>query len=197
MANDIPAKLASLVVTDLPKRVAVPGHAEPAPFWLAPGMFPGVDLRVAGLDASQCVGRPHAEPHVHDRPEIYLATSEERGSVVVRVEMDGETFDVASPFAVFIPPGVRHCFEVLRCDEPSYVVRHSATGLEATRIGRGVNGMATTTTLPTVESYAKKYPDVPEEVILKEDLLRLGLNVTRDAMELSKGCREQAYYLFF
>ncbi len=56
--------------------------------------------------------------------------------------------------------------------------------------------MATTTTLPTVESYAKKDPDVPEEVILKEDLLRLGLNVTRDAMELSKGCREQAYYFF-
>ena len=54
-------------------------------------------------------------------PEIYLAASEKRGSVVVRVEMDGETFDVESPFAVFIPPGVRHCFEVLRCDEPNYV----------------------------------------------------------------------------
>ncbi len=121
MANDIPATLESLVVTDLPKQVAVPGHAEPAPFWLAPGMFPGVDLRIAGLDASRCVGHPHAEPHVHDRPEIYLAASEKRGSVVVRVEMDGETFDVESPFAVFIPPGVRHCFEVLRCDEPNYV----------------------------------------------------------------------------
>ena len=56
--------------------------------------------------------------------------------------------------------------------------------------------MTATTIHPTVESYAKKYPDVPKEVILKEDLLRLGLNVTRDAMELSKGCREQAYYLF-
>ena len=56
--------------------------------------------------------------------------------------------------------------------------------------------MTATTTLPTVESYAKKYPDIPKEVILKEDLLRLGLNITKDAMELSKGCREQAYYLF-
>ena len=56
--------------------------------------------------------------------------------------------------------------------------------------------MTATTTLPTVETYAKKYPDIPKEVILKEDLLRLGLNITKDAMELSKGCREQAYYLF-
>ena len=31
---------------------------------------------------------------------------------------------------------------------------------------------------PTVERYAKQYPDVPFEVILKEDLLRLGMRFT-------------------
>jgi len=49
---------------------------------------------------------------------------------------------------------------------------------------------------PTVEAYAKKYPGVPLEVILKEDLLRRGLSLTDAAMEAARGCRTQAYYLF-
>ena len=121
MGNHIPEQFRDYVVTSLPRLVAVPGHQEPAPFWIAPDMFPGVGLRVAGLDASKRVGKPHAEPHVHDTPEIYLAASENRGDVIVRVEMDGEQFELESPFALFIPPGVRHCFEVIRCDAPNYV----------------------------------------------------------------------------
>ena len=66
-------------------------------------------------------GKPHAEPHTHESPEIYLAVSETRGDVVVRVQMNDECFELESPFALFIPPGVRHCFEVLRCDSPNYV----------------------------------------------------------------------------
>jgi len=49
---------------------------------------------------------------------------------------------------------------------------------------------------PTVESYARKYPDVPMEVILKEELLRQGMTFTDAAMEAARGCRTQAYYLF-
>lgn len=49
---------------------------------------------------------------------------------------------------------------------------------------------------PTVELYAKKYPDVPLEVILKEDLLRLGMTVTPAGLAAAKGKRQQAYYLF-
>lgn len=49
---------------------------------------------------------------------------------------------------------------------------------------------------PTVEQFAGKYPDVPMEVILKEDLLRLGMNITQAAVEATRGCRSQAYYLF-
>src|SRR5690349_24629227 len=49
---------------------------------------------------------------------------------------------------------------------------------------------------PTVEAYAAKYPDVPMEVILKEDLLRLGVRLTPAALAAAKGCRSQAYYLF-
>jgi hypothetical protein len=49
---------------------------------------------------------------------------------------------------------------------------------------------------PTVEEYASRYPDVPREVILKEDLLRLGMSLTDSAIEAARGCRTQAYYLF-
>jgi hypothetical protein len=56
--------------------------------------------------------------------------------------------------------------------------------------------MDRTQAVPTVETYAKKYPDVPAEVILKEDLLRLGLTFTPEALQLAEGCRPQAYFLF-
>jgi len=51
-------------------------------------------------------------------------------------------------------------------------------------------------TAPTVETYSRKYPDVPIEVILKEDLLRLGMTFSKEAMAAARGCRTQAYYLF-
>lgn len=41
-----------------------------------------------------------------------------------------------------------------------------------------------------------RYPDVPLEVILKEDLLRLGMYFTAAALEAARDCRHQAYYLF-
>ena len=44
-----------------------------------------------------------------------------RGDVVIEVQMEEEKFTVESPFAVFIPPGVKHCFTVLKCDSPNYV----------------------------------------------------------------------------
>lgn len=49
---------------------------------------------------------------------------------------------------------------------------------------------------PTLFRYTRRYPDVPPEVILKEDLLRLGLQINRDALALLRGCRTQAYFLF-
>ena len=116
MQTDIPEKYKANVVTDLPKMVSVPGHHKQTPFWIAPGMFPGVNLRVAGIDVRKIVGAPHAAPHVHDTPEIYFAPSEEKGVALVEIQMDDEVFTVESPFSLYIPPGVRHCFKVLRCD---------------------------------------------------------------------------------
>ncbi|MBW2370557.1 MAG: hypothetical protein JRH15_22010 [Deltaproteobacteria bacterium] len=84
-------------------------------------MFPGVNIRVAGIDVSKIVGAPHAGPHVHDTPEIYFAPSEEKGVALVEIQMDEEVFTVESPFAIFVPPGVKHCFKVLKCDAPHFI----------------------------------------------------------------------------
>lgn len=122
MAHGFPEKYGKYVVTDLPKLVEVAGHHKATPFWIAPDMFPGVNMRVAGLDVSKIVGVPHADSHVHESPEIYLAPSDGRGEVIVEIQMDDEKFVVESPFAVFIPPGVKHCFNVLQCELPHYVL---------------------------------------------------------------------------
>ena len=41
-----------------------------------------------------------------------------------------------------------------------------------------------------------KYPEVPREVILKEDMLRLGIQFSEEALEMARGCRPKSYYLF-
>lgn len=44
-----------------------------------------------------------------------------------------------------------------------------------------------------VETYFKKYPDVPREVIIKEDMLRLGVWFTEASLKISEGCRTKEY----
>ena len=122
MSDTIPKKYRKNVVTDLPRQVQIAGHHHPTPCWITPGMFPGVGFRLAGHEVSGSVGKPHAAPHTHDVPEIWLAPCEKRGAVVIEARMDDETFDVESPFSIFIPPGVRHCFTVKKCESPHYVL---------------------------------------------------------------------------
>ena len=117
-----PNKYEQYVITDLPRFVEMPGHHQPAPSWIYPDMFPGVKIRINGMDASKKVRAPHAAPHIHDdHPEIYFCATEEKGAVAIEVQMDDEVFTVESPFAVFIPAGVRHCFTVIKCDQPNFV----------------------------------------------------------------------------
>ncbi len=122
MEKRIPDKYEQYVLTDLPRFCEMPGHLRPAPSWIYPDMFPGVNIRINGMDASKMVRAPHAEPHVHDdHPEIYFCATDTRGQVVIEVQMGDEVFTVESPFAVFIPAGVRHCFTVIKCDSPTFV----------------------------------------------------------------------------
>lgn len=122
MADSIPQEFQQYIVTDLPKMVDVPGHKIPAPFWVAPDMFPGVNMRVAGLEASTVIGDPHAHPHQHDVPEIYLCPSESAGAVKVEIQLNDHVFELESPFTLFVPPGTTHCFKVLDCKGPHYIL---------------------------------------------------------------------------
>jgi hypothetical protein len=47
-----------------------------------------------------------------------------------------------------------------------------------------------------VAAYFEKYPDVPKEVIIKEDINRLGLRFTEAALKAAEGCREKVYFQF-
>jgi len=122
MSEKIPDKCKQYVITDLPQFCEMPGHHKPAPSWIYPDMFPGVNVRINGSEVSKMVRAPHAGPHVHDdHPEIYFCATENRGDVIIEVQMDDEVFTVESPFSVFIPPGTRHRFTVLKCDLPNWV----------------------------------------------------------------------------
>jgi hypothetical protein len=122
MAGTVPEKYRKNVVTDLPREVFVGGHHHPTPCWITPGMFPGVGFQMAGHEMTDRVGKPHAEPHVHDVPEIWVAPAATKGALVIEAQMDGDKFLVEAPFSIFIPPGVRHCFTVTKCESPHYVM---------------------------------------------------------------------------
>lgn len=47
-----------------------------------------------------------------------------------------------------------------------------------------------------LEHYFKQFPDVPPEVILKEDLLRLGVSFSKAALDVGKGSPDTRGTLF-
>lgn len=47
-----------------------------------------------------------------------------------------------------------------------------------------------------LELFFRQFPLVPPEVIVKDDLLRLGLNFTPSSLEAAQGCRVKSYRLF-
>lgn len=44
-----------------------------------------------------------------------------------------------------------------------------------------------------LEAYFKRYPDVPKEVIIKEDILRFGVAFVREALDVAKNYRTKEY----
>ncbi len=110
------------IVRNLPHFMEVEGHHEKAPFWLTGEMFSEVRIRVAAKDCSKMVNRPHADPHHHEVPEVYLAITEYPGDMQFEILLGEESYIVDSPCAVFIPAGLRHAFKVLKCDKPNYML---------------------------------------------------------------------------
>jgi mannose-6-phosphate isomerase-like protein (cupin superfamily) len=115
-------KYSENIITDLPQFEEMPGHHGAPPSWLMPGMFSGVDIKINGSDSRALLGHPHADPHIHeDHREIYLCPTLKKGEVLIELEMDGETCTVESPFAILIPQGVKHCFRVLKAEDPYFI----------------------------------------------------------------------------
>jgi len=50
--------------------------------------------------------------------------------------------------------------------------------------------------LAEVDSLIEKYPDVPQEAIFKEDLLRLGVSFSEDALRVCSGFKLKSYFIF-
>ena len=53
-----------------------------------------------------------------------------------------------------------------------------------------------TARLALVESLIEEYPDLPLEVVFKEDLLRTGISFTEDALRVAAGFKPKAYFIF-
>ncbi|HWB36492.1 MAG TPA: cupin domain-containing protein [Rugosimonospora sp.] len=98
------------VATDLPVFRSVDGHHRPVPFILTRDMFGGIPVELGGAEISDLVDKPVAEPHVHDVPEIYLLFAPTPGDAVITVEVDGDSYELSAPGALYVPAGHRHRF---------------------------------------------------------------------------------------
>ena len=50
--------------------------------------------------------------------------------------------------------------------------------------------------LEEVESLIERFPDVPQEAVFKEDLLRLGVSFSEDALRVCSGFKPKSYFIF-
>ena len=98
------------VQADLPVFRTIDGHHRPVPFVLTRDMFGGIPVELGGAEISDLVDKPVAEPHVHEVPEIYLLFAPTPGAAVIEVEVEGETYELKAPAALYVPKGQRHRF---------------------------------------------------------------------------------------
>jgi len=108
------------LIDHLPRKKEVTGHFQPAPFWLTEDMFGGLDIEIAGGEISTLVGKPVADLHSHDIPEIYLVLSPEKGGAKIEIEVEGTKYIVEAPAAFYVPAGARHRFLTLAAIQGSY-----------------------------------------------------------------------------
>jgi hypothetical protein len=99
---------------------AVEGHMHAVPFYLTSDMFGDLGCEVAGGEISQLIGKPVAEPHKHDRDEVYLLLSPSPGGAVIDVEIDGICTRHASPASIHVPAGSLHRFVTVEAERGSY-----------------------------------------------------------------------------
>lgn len=107
-------------IGDLPTFKEVAGHFHPAPFYLTDDMYGGVNVEIAGGPIDHLVGKPVAEPHTHDVPEIYLILAPEKGGAKVQIDVEDEIYIVEAPATFYVPAGAKHRFLTLEATKGSY-----------------------------------------------------------------------------
>jgi hypothetical protein len=130
IAGEIPDQL---VRTDLPKFLAVAGHHSPSPFYLTADMFGGVPVELAGGDISHLVGKPVADSHKHEVPEIYFLVSPNPGKARIEVTIEGASRVLVSPALCYVPVHAEHQFVTLEAEPGSYcfgLLLGNSTGME-------------------------------------------------------------------
>jgi hypothetical protein len=113
---------------DLPLFREIPGHHAPTPFYLTDDMYGGLCLELAGGELSDKVGKPVADPHTHECPEIYLLLSPNPGGGVIEVVADGHHHTLTSPATFFIPAGTVHHFVTRKAEPGTYCLGLLLTG---------------------------------------------------------------------
>lgn len=105
------AERSGVVVTEgLPVFQEFAGHHAPTPMFVTPETIPGAQMSIAGVDAAQLIGAPHADLHVHDdQDEIYLCVTP---GCRFTVQLEDDRIELTSPASVLIPAGTRHCLVV-------------------------------------------------------------------------------------
>lgn len=106
-------ELEKLIHKTIPSFESIDGHSKLVPIYLSEEVCQDVTFRIAAVDVSQHINDPIARTHVHGSPEVYLAISEQKGDIVFEVNLDGESFLVESPAAIYIPAGLPHSFRTL------------------------------------------------------------------------------------
>lgn len=113
---------------DLPLFREIPGHHAPTPFYLTDDMFGGLSFELAGGEISDKIGKPVADPHTHECPEIYLLLSPNPGGAVIEVVADGQHHMLTSPATFFIPTGTVHHFVTRKAEPGTYCLGLLLTG---------------------------------------------------------------------
>lgn len=148
MSDDDALPAQALVETNLPVYRRMAGHHGPVPFLLTDDMMRGLPFELAGGEISDKVGKPIADPHTHDVPEIYLLLAPEHGAAVIDVEVDGVAYELSAPAALLIPAGAVHRFVTRKAVRGSYCLGILLTGASRGQVQEpaGATAPASTTT---------------------------------------------------
>ena len=102
------------VVHNVPYPVEMSGHAFAVPTYLDGKVLPGFPVSIVAVELAKIgVGNTPAEPHTHDRTEVYLLPDYGADKARIKVCAEGREEVVESPALVIIPAGLVHQFVVL------------------------------------------------------------------------------------